>query len=92
MRGERHGDAPPTVFSTDTLCVHTHIQVSVAWQFPQFVLIAVAETLVAVTGLEFAFTQCGPNTQSLVQVCPSLLHAVQTGTWHSHAPSPPLVS
>ena len=80
----------PQQSSTLTHCLYA--QVSVAWQFPQFVLIAVAETLVAVTGLEFAFTQCGPNTQSLVQVCPSLLHAVQTVTWHSHAPSPPLVS
>ena len=44
-----------------------------AWQLPQWVLISVAETTVAVTGLEFAFTQCGPNTRSLVQVRVKLL-------------------
>lgn len=38
------------------------------WQLPQWILISIAETTVAVTGLEFAFTQCGPNTRSLVQV------------------------
>ena len=34
-----------------------HGNVSLAWQVPQYILISFAEVLVAVTGLEFAYSQ-----------------------------------
>jgi POT family proton-dependent oligopeptide transporter len=40
---------------------------SVAWQLPQYFLISVSETCVAVTGLEFAYTQVTRNTRGAVQ-------------------------
>ena len=65
-------------------------QVSVAWQLPQWVLIAIAETTVAVTGLEFAFTQCGPNTRSLVQARDTdLANAVPLPPPRTGVPTPP---
>ena len=35
--------------------------ISIAWQLPQIVLISFAEVLVAVTGLEFAYSQAPPD-------------------------------
>ncbi len=34
-----------------------HGEVSIAWQLPQIALISVAEAIVCVTGLEFAYSQ-----------------------------------
>lgn len=50
--------------------------VNVAWQAPQYVFISISETMVAVTGLEFAYSQCTHNTRSLVQ---SFWNAAQFG-------------
>ena len=36
-------------------------RVHLAWQLPQFFLISVGEVLVAVTGLEFAYSQAPPS-------------------------------
>lgn len=55
-------------------------KISVLWQLPQYVLISVAETMVAVTGLEFAYTQCGTNARSLVQSLWSLMQLGQAAT------------
>lgn len=40
-------------------------RVNILWQLPQYLLIAVAEVLVAVTGLEFAYSQAPANTRLL---------------------------
>lgn len=36
-------------------------RVSILWQVPQLLLISLAEVLVAVTGLEFAYSQAPPT-------------------------------
>lgn len=36
-------------------------RVNILWQIPQYILIAVAEVLVSVTGLEFAYSQAPTN-------------------------------
>ena len=36
-------------------------EVSILWQVPQLLLISLAEVLVAVTGLEFAYSQSPPS-------------------------------
>ena len=40
---------------------------SVAWILPQFLFISLAETLVSVTGLDFAYTQATTRTRGMVQ-------------------------
>ena len=40
--------------------------VSVAWQIPQITLLTVAEILLNVTGLEFAYSQAPPAMQTLI--------------------------
>lgn len=57
--------------------VNTGPKLSVLWQLPQYVFISIAETMVAVTGLEFAYSQCGPNTRSLVQALWALMQLGQ---------------
>jgi len=42
-------------------------QLSVAWQLPQYFLISISETCIAVTGLEFAYTQVTAGTRGAVQ-------------------------
>ena len=46
---------------------HPHGALSVAWQLPQYLLISVSETTIAVTGLEFAYTQVTHNVRGAVQ-------------------------
>ncbi|XP_065193476.1 solute carrier family 15 member 4-like [Sycon ciliatum] len=43
-----------------------HGNVSIAWQMPQYVLISFAEVLVAVTGLEFAYSQAPDRLRNVV--------------------------
>ncbi|XP_065898332.1 solute carrier family 15 member 3-like isoform X2 [Dysidea avara] len=45
--------------------------VSIVWQLPQYLLIAIAEVLVSVTGLEFAYSQAPTNMRNIV-----------TGLWY----------
>jgi len=40
--------------------------VSIVWQLPQYLLIAIAEVLVSVTGLEFAYSQAPTNMRSVL--------------------------
>ena len=40
--------------------------VHVAWQIPQITILTVAEILLSVTGLEFAYAQAPPNTQASI--------------------------
>jgi dipeptide/tripeptide permease len=52
--------------------LENHIQqqplesVHVAWQIPQITILTVAEILLSVTGLEFAYAQAPPNTQASI--------------------------
>ena len=55
---------------------HSDTKISVAWQLPQWLLIAVSEAMIAVSGLQFAYTQCGPHLKGTVQALWSLM---QTG-------------
>jgi len=41
-------------------------QVSLAWQFPQYLLLTAAEVLVSVTGLEFSYTQAPRSMRSTI--------------------------
>ena len=41
--------------------VAPHNSVSILWQIPQIFIISVAEILVSITGMEFAFTQVGKS-------------------------------
>lgn len=38
-----------------------HGNISIAWQLPQLFLISIAEAIVCVTGLEFAYSQASPQ-------------------------------
>ena len=40
-------------------------RVNILWQLPQYLFIAIAEVLVSVTGLEFAYSQAPTNMRSL---------------------------
>ena len=42
-----------------------HGDVNITWQLPQLFLIALAEVLVSVTGLEFAYSQAPPGLRYL---------------------------
>ncbi|GMT28701.1 hypothetical protein PFISCL1PPCAC_19998, partial [Pristionchus fissidentatus] len=42
-------------------------QVSIAWMFPQYVVITMGEVLLSVTGLEFAYSQADPHMKSIMQ-------------------------
>jgi POT family proton-dependent oligopeptide transporter len=42
------------------------VQLHVAWQIPQYLLLAIAEVLVSVTALEFAYTQAPPAMKSAI--------------------------
>ncbi len=41
-------------------------QISIAWQFIPYFLMAVAEVMVSITGLEFAYTQAPPSMKSTI--------------------------
>ena len=41
-----------------------HGNVSIAWQVPQLILMSFAEVIVAVTGMEFAYSQAPPRFRS----------------------------
>ncbi|MBI1861435.1 MAG: POT family MFS transporter [Deltaproteobacteria bacterium] len=41
-------------------------QVSVGWQFPQYLIVTSAEVLVSITGLEFAYTQAPKSMKSTI--------------------------
>ena len=40
--------------------------VSILWQIPQLLLVSFAEVFVAVTGLEFAYSQSPPQSRSVL--------------------------
>lgn len=42
------------------------LSVSVAWQVPQITILTIAEILLNVTGLEFAYSQAPPNMQAFI--------------------------
>jgi POT family proton-dependent oligopeptide transporter len=42
------------------------VQLHVAWQIPQYLLLAIAEVLVSVTALEFAYTQAPRSMKSAI--------------------------
>jgi POT family proton-dependent oligopeptide transporter len=52
-------------------------KISIAWQVPQQALIGAAETMIAVTGLEFAYTECRQHMGSLIQAAWSLMQLGQ---------------
>ncbi|KAK6060910.1 hypothetical protein COOONC_01424, partial [Cooperia oncophora] len=55
-----HGWSRKTVFQTLTTTVHTiahENRVSILWQLPQYAVITVAEILISVSGLEFAYQE-----------------------------------
>ena len=41
----------------------------VMWQLPQYLVMTVAEVMVSVTGLAFAYTQAAPSMKSILQAC-----------------------
>jgi len=50
-------------------CIQQHPEeqsISVLWQIPQITILTVAEILLRVTGLEFAYSQAPPNMQTLI--------------------------
>jgi len=50
-------------------CIQQHPEeqsISVLWQIPQITILTVAEILLSVTGLEFAYSQAPPNMQTLI--------------------------
>lgn len=51
-------------------------RVNILWQLPQYLLIAVAEVLVSVTGLEFAYSQAPANMR--------LVNSIYCIVYYSH--------
>lgn len=43
--------------------------VSIAWQLPQLLFISIAEVMVCVTGLEFAYSQAPPQYRYYIDLC-----------------------
>ena len=56
-------------------------RVHLAWQLPQFFLISVGEVLVAITGLEFAYSQAPPTYRYSILLLPT--NPLQTVYDHS---------
>lgn len=52
--------------------------VSIAWQLPQLLLISIAEAIVCVTGLEFAYSQAPPKYRNVVTAMWYLSQALGT--------------
>ncbi len=56
-----------------------HGDVNIAWQLPQLLLISFAEVLVAVTGLEFAYSQAPQDFRYLLAlIIQGLLHEMSS--------------
>jgi dipeptide/tripeptide permease len=53
--------------------------VSVAWQIPQITILTVAEILLNVTGLEFAYSQAPSNMQALILALYLFMTAIGDG-------------
>ena len=53
--------------------------VHVAWQVPQITILTVAEILLSVTGLEFAYAQSPPNTKALILALYFFMMAIGDG-------------
>jgi len=51
-------------------------RVNILWQLPQYLLMAIAEVLVAVTGLEFAYSQAPVNMRLAYSIILLLFHCV----------------
>ena len=71
-------------FAMSTI-LELHIQsqpsmnVSVVWQVPQITVLTVAEILLNVTGLEFAYSQAPPNMQALILALYLFMTAIGDG-------------
>eukprot|EP00934_Nitzschia_sp_Nitz4_P000545 Nitzschia sp. Nitz4//scaffold75_size92586//58790//60604//NITZ4_004861-RA/size92586-processed-gene-0.24-mRNA-1//1//CDS//3329557723//545//frame0 len=58
---------------------HAQNTVSVTWQIPQITVLTVAEILLNVTGLEFAYSQAPPAMQALILALYLLMTAIGDG-------------
>jgi dipeptide/tripeptide permease len=61
------------------ITTHPVNTVSVAWQIPQITIITIAEILLNVTGLEFAYSQAPPSMQTLILALYLLQTAIGDG-------------
>ncbi|KAK6038238.1 hypothetical protein COOONC_24257, partial [Cooperia oncophora] len=64
---------------TLTTTVHTiahENRVSILWQLPQYAVITVAEILISVSGLEFAYQEASIEMKSIVQAIWLLTNAI----------------
>ncbi|GMT00762.1 hypothetical protein PENTCL1PPCAC_22936, partial [Pristionchus entomophagus] len=53
--------------SLDTKILVNPNELSIAWMFPQYVVITMGEVMLSVTGLEFAYSQSTPDIKSVMQ-------------------------